>query len=61
MWQEWVIAFGLLLVIEGILPAFNPRGFHQALQVLLAVDEQPLRVWGIISMALGAVLIYLVH
>lgn len=61
MWQEWLIAFGLLLVIEGLLPALNPRGFRQAVQRLLDLDEGVLRVWGIISMAIGALLVYLAH
>lgn len=61
MWQEWLIAFGLLLVIEGILPALHPRGFRQALELLQQTSEGQLRFWGLASMMAGALLVYLAH
>ena len=59
MWQTFLLAFGLLLVIEGILPALNPGGYRRTIQSVSSLDERVLRTWGLISMTAGAVLIYL--
>lgn len=58
MWQHLLIGLGLVLVIEGILPALNPRRFRQAMLMAAQLDERVLRIWGVVSMALGALLIY---
>ena len=59
MWQTFLLAFGLLLVIEGVLPALNPGGYRRAVQVISSMDDRVLRTWGLISMSVGAVLIFL--
>ena len=59
MLQTFLLAFGLLLVIEGILPALNPGGYRRAVQVISSMDDRVLRTWGLISMSAGAVLIFL--
>ena len=59
MWQTFLLAFGLLLVIEGVLPALNPGGYRRAIQTISSMDDRVLRTWGLISMSTGAVLIYL--
>jgi len=59
MWQDLWVALALVLVIEGILPALSPRRFRQALLLTVQMDEGSLRTAGLISMALGALLIYL--
>lgn len=59
MWQTFLLAFGLLLVIEGIMPALNPGGYRRAIQVISSMDNRVLRIWGLISMSAGAILIYL--
>lgn len=59
MWQTFLLAFGLLLVIEGILPALNPSGYRRTIQVISSMDNRVLRTWGLISMSAGAILIYL--
>lgn len=59
MWQTILLAFGLLLVIEGVLPALNPSGYRRTIQVISSMDDRVLRTWGLISMTIGAILIYL--
>jgi uncharacterized protein YjeT (DUF2065 family) len=59
MWQTILLAFGLLLVIEGVLPALNPDGYRRAIQTISSMDDRVLRTWGLISMSAGAILIYL--
>jgi len=59
MWKVFLLAFALLLVIEGLLPALNPRGYRKTMQTLSNMDDRFLRMWGLISMATGAILIYI--
>ena len=59
MWQTFLLAVGLLLVIEGVLPALNPGGYRRAIQTISSMDDRVLRTWGLISMSVGAILIYL--
>lgn len=59
MWQTLLLAFGLMLVLEGLLPTLNPRGYRRTLQMLLAMDDRTLRRIGLASMISGALLVYL--
>ncbi len=59
MWQTLLLAFGLMLVLEGLLPTLNPRGYRRTLQMLLAMDDHTLRRIGLASMISGALLVYL--
>lgn len=52
------MAIGLVLVIEGLLPALNPNGYRQMMKILAEKENRFLRIWGLISMISGAVLIY---
>jgi len=58
MGEVFLLAIGLVLVIEGLLPALNPNGYRQMMKMLAEKDSAFLRVWGLVSMAAGAVLIY---
>lgn len=53
------IAFGLVLVIEGLMPALNPKAFKKTMSTVREFDEGSLRVMGLISMTIGAVVVYL--
>lgn len=59
MWHEILIAGALMLVLEGLLPILNPKLFKQMMYTASQMDEQQLRVTGLISMVIGAVIIYL--
>jgi uncharacterized protein YjeT (DUF2065 family) len=61
MWNELLVAFALLLVIEGVLPFLNPEGLRRALLHVASQDDRSLRVAGLLSMLLGVVLLYLVN
>lgn len=61
MWQELLTALALLLVIEGIVPFVNPRGFKAMLRLLDEMEEKALRNSGFVSMVAGLVLLYLVR
>ena len=61
MWQEFFTAIALLLVIEGILPFLNPRGFRDTMRQIAELDEALLRKLGLMAMLLGLILLYLVR
>ncbi len=52
------IAIGLVLVIEGLMPALNPGGFKRTMSTIRELDEGTLRVMGLVSMSIGAAVVY---
>jgi uncharacterized protein YjeT (DUF2065 family) len=58
MWDSLWIALGLVLVIEGLLPSLNPKAFKQSMSTIRELDEGTLRAMGLISMSIGAVVVY---
>ena len=58
MWNELLAAFGLMLVLEGILPFLSPDSFRQSLQRMAQLENRVLRWAGLVSMGLGLVVLY---
>ena len=58
MWDSIWIALGLVLVIEGLMPALNPKGFKKTMSTIRELDESTLRVMGLMSMSIGATVVY---
>jgi hypothetical protein len=58
MWDELLAAFGLMLVLEGILPFLNPRALRQTLLRMTQLEDRVLRFAGLASMALGLLVLY---
>ncbi len=61
MLDEFLVAFALLLVFEGIMPFLNPSGWRNSLRQVSEMDDKTLRLIGFTSMVLGVILLYLVH
>ncbi len=61
MWSELLIAFALVLVIEGIMPFINPEGLKKVFIMASQMDNATLRFAGLTSMLLGVVLLYIIH
>ncbi|MFO1372357.1 MAG: DUF2065 domain-containing protein [Candidatus Competibacteraceae bacterium] len=59
MWNELLAAFGLMLVLEGILPFLNPSALRRTLLQMTQLDDRVLRGAGLASMALGLLVLYL--
>lgn len=58
MWNDLWIALALVLVVEGLLPAMNPRGYRRMVQLLGTKDDRAIRVMGLGLMIIGAIGIY---
>jgi len=56
--RELVIAFGLLLFVEGILYALFPSKMKSMLKKLELVKDSRLRIGGLIFAVIGFIIIY---
>ena len=59
--EALLTALSLVLVIEGLLPFAAPALWRRGMQRVLASDNAALRRVGLVSMALGLVLLYSVR
>lgn len=61
MAQDLLAALCLVLVIEGIMPFLAPSGWRNMMLALAQTDDKNIRVLGLVSMLLGAGLLFLVR
>ncbi|CAJ0717504.1 MULTISPECIES: DUF2065 domain-containing protein [Ralstonia] len=54
-------ACALVLVFEGILPFVAPHAWRRAFQTLTDLPDEKLRMVGLVSMAIGLILLRLLH
>jgi uncharacterized protein YjeT (DUF2065 family) len=59
--SDFLAAFGLLFVIEGIVLAAFPGGAKRAMAAVLNMPDGPLRIAGIVSALAGVFLVWLVR
>ena len=58
--KELIIAFGLFLFIEGILYAIFPSKMRNMLKKLEQINNQQMRIGGLVFAIVGFVIIYFV-
>lgn len=58
-WADLLAALGLCLIIEGIIPFLSPNSLRRALALMLTLENWPIRLLGVLSMAAGLVVLYL--
>jgi uncharacterized protein len=59
--SDFVVALGLVFVIEGILFAAFPGPVKRAVSATLQTSDSVLRVTGLVSAVLGLIVIWLVR
>ena len=58
----WVmLCFSLVFILEGLVPAISPAVWKSLLQKVLTFSDNKVRMVGIISMIVGALLMAVVH
>jgi uncharacterized protein len=61
MWHELLVAFCLMLVLEGIVPFLYPGRWRSLVAALAQIDNNKLRMIGLASMIVGTLLLYLIN
>lgn len=57
MWHDLFAALALVLVIEGLIPFVNPGAMRRVWRQMAEMDDRSLRIAGLLSMALGLVVL----
>lgn len=61
MWRQLLLAVGLMLVLEGILPFLNPDATRRFLHEATKLDDPTLRFLGLSCMVVGVLVLYLIN
>ncbi|MDX1589251.1 MAG: DUF2065 domain-containing protein [Oleiphilaceae bacterium] len=61
MWQQLLVALGLVLIIEGMLPFLAPQRWQALIATLAAMDPRSIRIAGLASMLAGLLIVMLVR
>ncbi len=59
MWDDLLRALCLMLVLEGVIPFLYPARWRRLVARLAEVSDSQLRIMGMVSMAIGVGLLYL--
>ncbi|MEZ5565772.1 MAG: DUF2065 domain-containing protein [Gammaproteobacteria bacterium] len=60
-WKDLLTGVALYLVLEGILPFLSPDGWRRSMTVIAGLPRRQLRIFGLISMLAGLVLLFVVR
>jgi hypothetical protein len=58
MFETLALAFGLMLVLEGILPLLAPAAWRQMFQRVTELNDGQIRFFGLIAVIGGALLFW---
>ena len=59
MWNDLLLALGLAMVLEGLMPALYPRGWRDAVEQVGKLPDNSLRGFGVALIVFGAVVFHL--
>ncbi len=57
MWSVFLMAFALMLVLEGLLPFLAPALWRETFRRILQLSDGQIRFFGLVSMAAGIILL----
>ncbi|NBD96385.1 MAG: DUF2065 family protein [Gammaproteobacteria bacterium] len=60
MWGDLMLAGGLVLIIEGLMPAISPRSWRNMVSQAAGLSDRSLRLGGVALIVIGAVVFHLV-
>lgn len=61
MLLNFLAAFALLLVMEGLFPFASPHKWRKYLSKIIKQNDKNLRIAGFISMMFGVILLSIIH
>jgi uncharacterized protein len=59
MWDTFLIAIALMLILEGMMPFLSPRTWREAFKKLIEMGDGQIRFIGLSSMMVGVLLLML--
>ena len=57
MWENFLNAIALMLVLEGILPFLSPQAWREAFKKITEINDSQIRFVGLTSMLAGILLL----
>jgi uncharacterized protein YjeT (DUF2065 family) len=60
-WSDLLAALAILLVLEGLLPLFNPATTQRVMAQLSQMAGRELRIAGLVSVTAGLLLLFFVR
>ncbi len=60
MWETFLIAVALMLILEGMLPFLSPQTWREAFRKLIEINDNQIRFIGLTSMLIGLILLLIV-
>jgi hypothetical protein len=61
MWTDIFTAFALYLIIEGMIPFVGPHLFRRSVMRISEMNDNQLRMTGMLVMAAGLMLLFIVR
>ena len=60
MWENFLIAIALMLILEGMLPFLSPQTWRETFRKLIEINDSQIRFIGLTSMLIGLMLLLIV-
>ncbi len=60
-WSDLFAGVAFYLIIEGLIPFASPQGWRRGLIVMAQLDDRKLRTTGLVIVAVGLLLLYVVR
>lgn len=60
MWENFLSAIALVLIIEGMLPFLSPHAWREAFRKLTEINDNQIRFIGLTSMMMGVLLLLII-
>jgi uncharacterized protein YjeT (DUF2065 family) len=61
VWTDILTAFALYMVLEGMIPFVGPNLFRRSVMRISEMDDNQLRLTGLVVMASGLLLLFIVR
>ena len=59
MWETFLIAIALMLILEGMMPFLSPKTWREAFKKIIEMDDNQLRFMGLTTMLIGLLLLFI--
>ncbi|MBY0474040.1 MAG: DUF2065 domain-containing protein [Nitrosomonas sp.] len=60
MWENFLNAVALMLILEGMLPFLSPNTWREAFRRLTEINDNQIRFIGLTSMLIGLILLIII-